>query len=446
MKTKSREAVLLLLVFAMGFVLPATAEAFQQASKLVPQVSSKLSPRTYVPSPLSRLTETEKSGNSVASSTYFSSTIPLTQLVTHKVDLRETLLDHSTKHKCSKRESFLKLEKQLRMSMHGAVRKRSADQVPSAQSPSLQLVGNDVYLISATQGFFNTLQFELNQFRYGDRRIIVEVKFIEIPQTDVATLQAFMIPGSYETYGNHLPIVPPSASNGTYASQRKAILGSEATEDSGASDGTFALATETSTKAFPTFIGHLDAHGVKQIMEFSKSRSAIKTFHSRTMTMYPGQLATVSDLVQVPFVVSVFKVVGENSIAHAPVIQQLEEGSKLALQVNESEAKLSLNGDLVFSKIANVETFEYPNANAPSGGVAIQVPEHQVRRVNWSSEVASNNSILIDSVETFEKEIRPKTRFKAAVTQTMRRLVMITPRLFEQKTVFETNAPSTQVR
>ena len=93
-----------------------------------------------------------------------------------------------------------------------------------------------------------------------------------------------------------------------------------------------------------------------------------------------------------------------------------------------------IDGDLVFSSILGVETFNYPSGNQKNGqGVTIQIPENRIRKVHWSSEVASGNSILIDSVETFKKEIKPKTRFKDAVTKTMRRVVMITPRLIEQQ-------------
>jgi hypothetical protein len=59
----------------------------------------------------------------------------------------------------------------------------------------------------------------------------------------------------------------------------------------------------------------------------------------------------------------------------------------------------------------------------------IQIPEHQVRRVHWSTTISSGNTLLIDPVETSEMQVKPKTTFKQAMNQTMRKLIMITPRL-----------------
>jgi len=414
MKLKSNDSFsIVLVVFAVGAFLPTSATAFQQTTKLAPATSAVPIPADAsfnsaetAPSPLSGLDA------KLEPSKYFSSVIPVLRFVTYEVDLHQTLLAYSADNECSMNEAFLKLEKQLGMSSLDKVQKQSPDGENSGQKAFYEPIGNDVYAISATQGFFNALHFELSDFRYGDKRVAVEVRFLEVPQSDVAMLQSFMIPGTFEVFGNRLPVVESFGSS------------------------TFVRATEASTKAYPTFIGHVDEAGMQQLVKLSKSRSAMTITRVPTVTTLPGQRATVSDFSLRPFVVSVNKVADGTDTAHQPVIQLLEDGMKIAFQTDLQTGKLKLSGVLAFSKVLGVETFDYPSAQTDdSSGVTIQVPEHRIRKVHWSEEVADNRSILIDAVETYELEVKAKTRFKPAVTKTMRRLVLITPRLFEQKEV-----------
>ena len=432
MKMKSSDS-LVVMSLVIGLLLTMPAHAFQQSAP-TPDVrvvqrpaATAFQDRDAVPSPLSQL---DKNFEKPA---YYSSELPVTQYVTHDVDLRETLLGHSLDNQCTMTEAFQKLEKQLGMIPLGAVDGKQSLQNQS-RSAVYKIAGNDVYTISAKQSFFNALHLELQSFRYGNKQIIVEVRFFEIPEEDVAVLQSFMIPGTFKTFGNRLPIVESFASNGTFAHQRD--LGPDANgSNSGAAHGsdpsTFVLATETRTKAYPTFIGNLDDRGTRQLVKFSKSRAAVDIVQAPTITMFPGQRATVNDGSLRPFVVSVKKVADGTDTAFQPVIQLLEDGAKIAIKADTQAGKVKLSGDIAFSKILGVESFAYPSTDPDGSSVTIQVPEHRIRKVHWSAEVESDQAILIDSVETFEKEIKAKTRFKAAVTKTMRRLVMITPRIIE---------------
>ena len=104
------------------------------------------------------------------------------------------------------------------------------------------------------------------------------------------------------------------------------------------------------------------------------------------------------------------------------------------------DGKIQMIGDLVFSKILGVETFDYPYAKDKNGNsVKIQVPEHHVRKVLWSTSLESGDTLLIDPVEVFEKEVKPKTRLKKAVNQTMRRMIMVRTTLID--TPFEKMNP-----
>ena len=419
------------MAFAVGLFLSTSAEAFQQrttASVVPTPDNAPVYPSETVPSPLSGLDA------KLEPPEYYSSVIPADQLITYEVDLHETLRAYSVENKCSINDAFLKLVNQLGMSPLATLDQQSGAEASPKQNAFYKLVGNDVYAISAKQNFFNNLQFELSNFQYGDKQIVVEVQFLEVPESDVALLQPFMIPGTFETFGSQLPVVESFVGNGTFANQRDAEMNPKG--DSAPTDGakgTFVRATETRTKAYPTFIGHINESGRQQLIQLSKSRSSMSIGPAPRVVMFPGQRATVSDLSLRPFVISVNKVTDGTDSAHEPVIQLLEDGTKLAIQTDLLSGKLKLSGDLAFSQVLGVETFDYPSAQGDSSGVTIQIPEHRIRKVHWSAEVADNQSILIDSVETFEAEVKAKTRFKAAVTKTMRRLVLITPQIIVQK-------------
>ncbi len=79
------------------------------------------------------------------------------------------------------------------------------------------------------------------------------------------------------------------------------------------------------------------------------------------VTLFDGQLATISDQTQVPFVTSITPVVGDFAVAQQPVIVVLNEGTQLNVQGIVSNDKRFVRLTLVpfFSQIGKVDTFTY---------------------------------------------------------------------------------------
>lgn len=373
---------------------------------------------------------------------YFSATINPNQFVTHQVDLKEVLTDFARENDCTLNEAFDSLATKLQMIPRDSVDLKqpapgsTALRRPDSISPSpgteklrnaiFQVVEKDVYSITARQVFFNELEANLYQFRFGDQQIVIEVRYLRVPTKDVVKLQSFMIPNSFEAFENRLPQVAPI---GTFATENEANAGNPGHASSG---GTLVSATETKTKAFPTFIGHLDPSGLKQLIGYCKGHAETDLTQAPTLTVFPGHKGTVSDAAMRPFVVSVKKIRLGSRVEYQPVIQMVEEGVKLAFEAETDEGKVEFTGDLAFSSILGVETFEYPYATDKNGNkVNIQIPEHHLRRVHWSTAIDSGNTLLIDPVETSEKLMKPKTRFKKAVYEPMRQLILVTPRIIE---------------
>lgn len=79
------------------------------------------------------------------------------------------------------------------------------------------------------------------------------------------------------------------------------------------------------------------------------------------ITLFDGQIASINDTVQRPFVTSIIPVVGDFAVAQQPVIVVLDEGTRLNVQGVVSDDKRFVRLTLVptFSQIGEVNTFTY---------------------------------------------------------------------------------------
>jgi general secretion pathway protein D len=79
------------------------------------------------------------------------------------------------------------------------------------------------------------------------------------------------------------------------------------------------------------------------------------------VTLFDGQIATISDQSQQPFVTSITPVVGDFAVAQQPVIVVLNEGTQLNVQGIVSDDKRFVRLTLVpfFSQIGDVDTFTF---------------------------------------------------------------------------------------
>ena len=79
------------------------------------------------------------------------------------------------------------------------------------------------------------------------------------------------------------------------------------------------------------------------------------------VTLFDGQIATISDITQRPFVTSITPVVGDFAVAQQPVIVVLNEGTQLNVQGVVSNDKRFVRLTLVpfFSQIGDVDTFTF---------------------------------------------------------------------------------------
>ena len=142
------------------------------------------------------------------------------------------------------------------------------------------------------------------------------------------------------------------------------------------------------------------------------------------VTLFNGQLASVSDVSQRPFVTSLIPVVGDFAAAHQPVIVVLNEGTSLSVQAVVSSDRRFVRLTLVpvFSQIGNVDTFTFvgrtttdtgTNVTDPDGnpigpvdnsastteGTTVQLPTFSFTTVSTTVSVPDGGTVLLGGIK-----------------------------------------------
>ena len=142
------------------------------------------------------------------------------------------------------------------------------------------------------------------------------------------------------------------------------------------------------------------------------------------VTLFDGQLATISDVTQRPFVTSITPVVGDFAVAQQPVIVVLNEGTQLNVQAIVSDDKRFVRLTLVpfFSQIKGVDTFTFegrrrrttnsqqidPATGEPIRndeeedvieGTTVQLPQFAFTSVSTTVSVPDGGTILLGGIK-----------------------------------------------
>ncbi len=95
------------------------------------------------------------------------------------------------------------------------------------------------------------------------------------------------------------------------------------------------------------------------------------------VTMFNGQLASINDTANKPFVTQIIPVVADFAAAHMPVITVLSEGTSLSVQAVVSQDRRFVRLTLVpvFSQIGEVSTFTFVGTSTSNNGTNILDPD-----------------------------------------------------------------------
>jgi general secretion pathway protein D len=146
------------------------------------------------------------------------------------------------------------------------------------------------------------------------------------------------------------------------------------------------------------------------------------------VTMFNGQFASVIDVTQTPFVISVIPVVGDFAAAYQPVITVLSEGTALTVQAVISNDRRFVRLTVVpfFSTIGDVQEFTFSgsktttnnssaskasggssgdstasadNATSTTDGVTVQLPNFSIVSVQTTVSVPDGGTVLLGGIK-----------------------------------------------
>ncbi len=114
---------------------------------------------------------------------------------------------------------------------------------------------------------------------------------------------------------------------------------------------------------------------------------------SPKVTLFDGQLATISDITQRPFVTSIIPVVGDFAVAQQPVVTILDEGTRLNVQGVVSDDKRFVRLTLVptFSQIGAINTFTFEGSRTTNSSSVDQEDSNGDGVIDENDETDTSN-------------------------------------------------------
>ncbi|MFV1968981.1 MAG: type II secretion system protein GspD, partial [Pirellulaceae bacterium] len=164
------------------------------------------------------------------------------------------------------------------------------------------------------------------------------------------------------------------------------------------------------------------------LLQAAEADARSNVLQAPKVTLFNGQLATVNDTSERPFVTSLIPVVGDFAAAYQPVIVVLSEGTSLSVQAVVSSDRRFVRMTLVpvFSQIGQVDTFTFEgkttsntgtnvtdpdgnptsnveNATASTEGTTVQLPTFSYTTVATTVSVPDGGTVLLGGIKRLKE-------------------------------------------
>ena len=234
-------------------------------------------------------------------------------------------------------------------------------------------------LIHAPESLHKELNQQLRAWEQsGLKQISIEVRFVE--------LSADVLAHSSITWNTlEADVAPPLESDfETLSDSGKPVVKSSAIIE----------------EYFPVRVTTLTPAQEAQFIQAAQGDSRSNIMFAPKVTLFNGQRATISDLVQRPFVIGLKK--QEGGQLH-PRIKAIDEGRNLTLRpvVSASGDEISLKGLFELSQIVDVNLFTTPVAGKEA---VIQIPRVHRQRISVASQLKDQQCLLVCIPPTFQQK------------------------------------------
>ena len=263
----------------------------------------------------------------------------------------------------------------------GLVRiKDVANQVVDPLKPQVKLLSADRFEVTAPKFYFESLPGLIRSLELGKKTVLVECQIWAVDDTIQQEARKFLIADSIHHIGGQIP--------------QSQIDDPALKMKSGPYEVASTMRTSTS---LPSTIAQLDQDNFERLHKLVSSRKNCSVRTAPSITMLPGQDASVQDGAHRPFVVGVEKVKGDFVASYQPMIQTVEDGSFIKVNCVPVDGSFDMNCTLAFAKVTDVGTAVLEQAPQKTGGqVTVQTPSQQVREVSVSLNLEEGKVLFID--------------------------------------------------
>lgn len=266
-----------------------------------------------------------------------------------------------------------------------------ADPVAPAAADRFRLTWNEQQMsVETTAAGHKEVARMLDETRkYGTAEVTVEIRFVTGPVAELAAEARRCA---------LLPSVPPGEdpSAGVFAG----LAGWSDGNAGGRSDAQPSGAQSVIERSAPILYGIIDESRAARLLDQTQKSRKANVLQAPRVTLFNGQQALVSDASQTPFVVC-FRDDPVRGVVQ-PRIRVVSEGVRVRLRpVLDDQGKVSLDIQVVFSKIRNVDTVDV-TVSPGSQRVSLQVPEVASTRVQGGFELPVGKWLVLDGPENLD--------------------------------------------
>ena len=285
------------------------------------------------------------------------------------------------------------------------------------------------FKIWAPRSFHEFLPGVVAWLKHGKKTIRFDVRIVTVPEETLKDLHA--------KFGKQWEVTSTGEGEATKGesvvspAQPESPIKFASLKKQSNSSADLLSASVTTVKSLPCRLARLTATQAKELILTLQADSSSSTLQAPTVTLFPGQHATIKEASQRPFVVSVKPITADGQTAMQPIIQVLEDGTSMNLTASlQDNDQLDIEGEFTFKRIGDVDHFTFQSPEVEEG-ITVQIPEHHVRHVRISKAVDQGATLLIDP--HFVEEKTTKKRFRRPVTKRDFTIVLLTPRIVDHK-------------
>jgi hypothetical protein len=192
--------------------------------------------------------------------------------------------------------------------------------------------------------------------------------------------------------------------------QRQLPAFEELLPPAGVTSATWTEASSIVERATPVLYTLLAPAEYQSVLDYAKNSATIQRVMSPSVVVFNGQVASISDSIERPFVTGITPVLvgpeGKQQVEFTPNIKVYPEGTTMKIRPEIFEGRrVRLNCKLDLCKVRSVETLEIPSL-AGRNDFTVQMPEVASTQFRTCLDMPLNYTLAVSTFETDELNVK----------------------------------------